>query len=91
MALRPQAELALSTSYNVSEQSPPAGARYLEFVLDDSAVAWTLRIRCNSVDYEVPCSAGQGWNTPPDFDLGNITYNAKSDSGTPNLQILASF
>jgi hypothetical protein len=92
MAMRPQAQVSLSTSFLGAEQTAGVGARYLEFGLDDAAIAWTLRITGkDSVEYLVECSAGQVWSTPQwACDLGDDwTYNAKSASGTPKLQILA--
>ena len=82
--------LALTTSYNGSEQPIRSGLRRIEWGCDDAAIGFTLRIRDEeSIDNEIPVAAGQSYweEAPSGGNLEGFTWNAKADSGTPNLWV----
>lgn len=84
-------QVALSTSYLVSEQTPSRWAKAIEFSLDDDSMAFTVRLTFqNGNNMERTIAAGADWYFPPvggSRPLGSFTWNAKSASGTPNINV----
>ena len=84
--------LTLGTSYNVTEQDPGDAVSFIEWQLDDAAIAWTLRltdINSNTTEIDVAAGTGTYFLDPPARSAlqSGWTWNAKSASGTPALRI----